>query len=50
MLTQDDRQSKTVICPTCDGYGEVRHPNWGSRTCPEPTIECPQCFGEGVVF
>ena len=30
-------------CLTCKDSGEVMHPAWGSRTCPEPTIPCPDC-------
>lgn len=40
---------RQTICPVCDGYGEVRHPRWGARNCPEPTIECVRCWGSGVV-
>lgn len=38
-----------VTCPECEGGGEVRHPRWGTRSCPEPTITCPHCFGHGEV-
>jgi DnaJ-class molecular chaperone len=38
-----------IECPECEGYGEVRHPRWGSRSCPEPTITCPVCRGNGEV-
>ena len=37
----------TTTCPECDGYGEVRHPRWGARNCPDPTITCPVCHGTG---
>ena len=36
-------------CETCNGSGEVQHPRWGSRTCPEPTITCRECGGRGEV-
>lgn len=34
-----------VTCPNCEGYGEIQHPRWGARNCPEPTIPCPLCHG-----
>lgn len=34
-------------CSTCRGGGEVRHPMWGARNCPDPTITCPDCRGHG---
>jgi hypothetical protein len=34
-----------VECPECEGYGEIRHPRWGARNCPEPTMPCPLCRG-----
>ena len=34
-------------CRTCRDSGEVMHPAWGSRTCPEPTIPCPDCTAGG---
>ena len=36
-----------VPCQHCQGSGEIRHPRWGSYTCPEPTVECPECDGTG---
>ena len=36
-----------VPCQHCQGFGEVRHPRWGSYDCPEPTAECPECDGTG---
>ena len=36
-----------VPCQHCQGFGEVRHPRWGSYSCPEPTVECPDCEGAG---
>ena len=36
-----------VPCQHCQGFGEVRHPRWGSYNCPEPTVECPECDGTG---
>ena len=36
-----------VPCQHCQGSGEIRHPRWGSYTCPEPTVECPVCEGTG---
>lgn len=36
-------------CPTCGGHGEIRHPRWGSRTCPTPEIVCPTCHGNGEI-
>lgn len=38
-----------MICPECEGYGEVRHPLWGSRNCPDPSQECRRCWGSGEV-
>ena len=35
------------LCHRCQGFGEVRHPRWGSYSCPEPTVECPECDGTG---
>ena len=35
------------LCHRCQGFGEVRHPRWGSYSCPEPTVECPECGGTG---
>ena len=32
-------------CKYCHDAGEVQHPAWGSRTCPEPSIPCPWCGG-----
>lgn len=32
-------------CQYCHDAGEVRHPLWGSPTCPEPSVPCPQCGG-----
>jgi len=36
-------------CPACDGAGCFRHPAWGSYNCPEPTVDCEFCDGEGSV-
>jgi hypothetical protein len=38
-----------TVCPECEGACEIRHPRWGSRSCPEPTIPCPLCHGSGEV-
>lgn len=41
-------------CRKCGGNGfvMVRHPAWGSITCPEPEIEreCRACNGTGVAL
>jgi hypothetical protein len=37
----------TRDCPRCGGVGEVRAPNWGSRTCADPTVVCGDCRGKG---
>lgn len=37
------------ICPQCGGNGEVRHPRWGSSSCPDPTVICGVCGGTGMV-
>jgi len=39
----------TIDCPTCEGTGDVQHPLWGRRACPDPTITCPTCGGSGEV-
>lgn len=40
-------------CATCDGSGraDVKHPLYGSPSCPElwTTIECPDCNGSGTL-
>jgi DnaJ-class molecular chaperone len=40
-----------VKCPDCGGDGtvEIRHPQWGSPTCPEAYINvpCSTCEGAG---
>lgn len=43
-------QSPTVKCPTCGGIGDVRHPRYGTRSCPVPYVTCNTCGGEGWVF
>lgn len=34
-------------CQTCGGSGQVRHPLWGSSSCPHPTEDCGDCGGTG---
>ena len=34
-------------CQTCGGSGQVRHPLWGSPSCPHPTEDCGDCGGTG---
>lgn len=34
-------------CPRCFASGDERHPLWGSRNCPDPTITCRRCGGAG---
>ena len=36
-------------CPACHGGGMVLHPLYGSPSCPEPTVPCDHCAGEGLV-
>ncbi len=38
---------ETGSCGVCGGSGEVRHPMWGARNCPEPSIPCKACGGTG---
>lgn len=38
---------EAMDCPECTGCGEVRHPTWGTRWCPEPTVACRACGGRG---
>ena len=39
------------LCPQCGGDGtiEAKHPQWGSRTCPEAwiAVRCDECGGTG---
>ncbi len=37
-------------CPHCGGNGDVRHPRWGARNCPDPYVLCPNCGGRGWVY
>lgn len=38
-----------IECPACRGAGGYRHPRYGSRTCPEPAVDCGYCGGTGEV-
>jgi hypothetical protein len=44
---------KTILCPYCGGDAdiEIKHPSWGSPTCPEAYIRVPciNCDGTGEI-
>lgn len=39
-----------AACPDCAGDGEVRHPLYGVRNCPDPTATCSMCGGTGELL
>lgn len=47
-LGRREAEDARAQCPECGGCGEVRHPMWGSRSCPEPSVQCTACGGSGV--
>jgi DnaJ-class molecular chaperone len=46
-------ETRIVTCTTCDGGGSysIRHPAYGTPSCPEPELEikCDHCDGTGEI-